>query len=147
VVTDPTGRQATASGTIAVAAGTAVPDETACRTPPVAAAIKLDPGARTTCGGSIIPIHLRGERHILLDAAPSFDPDPESCGPQTLDYEWTLLATPRSGGQSTLQSTNGRTTVLQVTADGSYQVRLVVTDATGLSSDETVCWVYAGDTG
>ncbi len=145
VVTDPTGRQATAVGTIVVAVGP--PDETACSTPPVAGAVKLDPGASVACGAKIIPTHLRGDSRILLDAAPSFDPDAESCGPQTLAYAWTLLATPRWGGQSTLESTNGRTTVLHVTADGSYEVRLVVTDATGLSSSEAICWVYAGDVG
>jgi hypothetical protein len=147
VVTDPTGRQGTAAGSIVVAASTPGPDETACKTPPVAAAVKLDPGASAACGDRIIPIHLRGDSRILLDAAPSFDPDPESCGPQTLDYAWTLLATPREGGASALESTNGRTTVLHVTADGAYQVRLVVTDATGLSSGETLCWMYAGDVG
>jgi hypothetical protein len=147
VVTDPTGRQATALGNVVVAAAPIVPEETACETPPVAAAVKLGPGATVACGGAIIPQHMHGDSKILLDAAASSDPDGAECGPQTLDYTWTLLSTPRWGGESELESTDGRTTVLHVTADGAYQVRLVVTDSTGLSSAETICWIYAGHVG
>jgi hypothetical protein len=149
VVTDPTGRQATAFGVVSVVAAPAAPAEPDCDALPVAAAVKLGPGATVACGGAIIPMNLRGESKILLDAAPSFDSDGEICGglAQTLEYEWALFQTPRSGGESELESTNGRTTVLRVTSDGAYQVRLVVTDSTGLSSAEAICWIYAGHAG
>ena len=80
---------------------------------------------------------------LMLDAAPSSDPDNAACGAsQALDYRWTLLSTPLHGGFSHLDSKDGRATVLRVWGDGTYQVRLVVTDSTGLESPETVCSLY-----
>jgi hypothetical protein len=145
VVTDPTGRQATTSVSVEVG-GLSTTVEPGCGfADPVSAAQKTSPGPAFDCSLPVIPTDLQGGNKILLDAAASSDPD-NACGlHQSLDYEWTLLTTPLEGGPSRLQSSDGRTTVLEVVSDGEYQVRLVVTDSTGQSSRETLCTIFAND--
>jgi hypothetical protein len=149
VVTDPTGRAGTASVSVDVAAtNTSGPDDGGddpdCGSAaPVAAAWKVAPGSVMDCSVPLIPTDLEGGDQIMLDAVPSSDAD-TLCGQnQSLDYHWTLLATPIDGASSQLLATGSRTTVLQVTSEGEYQLRLVVTDSTGRASPELVCALYA----
>jgi len=149
VVTDPSGREGTASVSVDVTAGPGGTDDGAggdanCgSSAPVAAAWKVAPGSVMDCSVPLIPTDLEGKREIMLDAVPSSDAD-TLCGQnQSLDYRWTLLATPIDGAASHLLATGSRTTVLEVTSEGEYQLRLVVTDSTGRASRELVCSLYA----
>jgi hypothetical protein len=137
IVTDSTGeRSAAASVTVtADACGTARP---------VAVAEKLNPGTTVTCGAGNIPVDFGGAGfdRIHLGAANSSDADNASapgCGlRQTLFYSWTVLSAPYDGTWS-LTSAVGQTTDLSTRINGEYRVRLLVTDSTGLTSNETVC--------
>ena len=141
-VTDPTGRSATVASALGASGPTVRPADCG-HSPPVAAAELVTPGPAATCGETPIVVDLAGMNELMLDAAPSSDPDNAACGAsQALDYRWTLLSTPLHGGFSHLDSKDGRATVLRVWGDGTYQVRLVVTDSTGLESPETVCSLY-----
>ena len=148
VVTDPTGRQGTASVSVDVTqASTSGSDDggsPSCgSSAPVAAAWKVAPGSVVDCSVPLIPTDLEGKTEIMLDAVPSNDAD-TLCGEnQSLDYHWTLLATPIDGASSHLLATSSRTTVLEVSSEGEYQLRLVVTDSTGRASPELVCSLYA----
>ena len=150
VVRDPTGRDGTASVSVDVNAastgGTDGGDGESCGSAtPVAAAWKVAPGSVVDCSVPLIATDLAGKDKLMLDAVPSSDAD-NLCGEsQTLDYHWTLLATPIDGGASRLLGTDSRTTVLEVTSEGEYQVRLVVTDSTGRASPALVCTFFAYD--
>jgi hypothetical protein len=149
VVTDPTGRQGTASVSVDVTQASASGGDDGggssnCgSSAPVAAAWKVVPGSVVDCSVPLIPTDLEGGTEIMLDAVPSNDAD-TLCGQnQSLEYHWTLLATPIDGAASYLLATSSRTTVLEVSSEGEYQLRLVVTDSTGRASPELVCSLYA----
>lgn len=153
-VTDPTGRSATTAQTLSVVAGPPEPPgpsgpEPVCgASAPTAVGRVLWPGPVAVCGGRVVALNLEGTDAIELDANASSDRDNRQCGMgQTLDYAWTLMMTPVAGGTSALESTGGASTVLRVTSNGVYKVRLVVTDSTGLSSREQFCSVFAGNVG
>jgi len=150
-VTDPTGRSATAARSFTVAAappGPSTPEPACGQSPPTAVGRVLWPGPVAVCGGHVVGLNLEGTDAIELDANASSDRDNRQCGMgQTLGYAWTLVMTPVSGGKSALESADGASTVLRVTSDGVYKVRLVVRDSTGLSSRELFCSVYAGNVG
>lgn len=133
---------------------------------PVASASVSSPNATATaCGGAAVPVAFPtncgggnqscyGSGDILLDGTASSDPDNvAACGmAQNLFYSWTLLTAPydpaQGGGggggglnSSHLLSTDGATTVLRASYNGTYTVRLIVTDSTGRSGPEQVCTV------
>lgn len=149
VVTDPTGRSTTATHSVTVASGSPAPKETCGQTPPLAVGRVLWPGPVALCGSGFVGLDLHGGNRIELDGNASTDADARACGTTAaaLDFAWTLLLTPVSGGKSELESHDGASTVLHVTSDGAYEVRLVVRDATGLSSPEMVCSLYATNVG
>ena len=140
VVTDSTGLSSPAA-TVTVTADT-------CGTArPVAAAQKLNPGTTELCGAASIPVNLAGGggggiNRVHLSAANSSDADNAAapgCGlTQTLFYRWTVLSAPWDG-RWTLSSADGLTTDLQAQNNGEYRVRLLVTDSTGRTSNETTC--------
>jgi hypothetical protein len=141
-VTDPTGRHTTSTSSLSASGPTVRPADCG-HSPPVAGAQLVMPGTPSACGDTPLLVDLAGNNQLMLDAAPSSDPDNAACGAsQTLTYAWTLLATPLNGGFSHLESRDGRSTILRVWSDGAYQVRLVVTDSTGLASPATVCSLY-----
>lgn len=153
-VTDPTGRSATATQTVTVVAGgpsggpSGGPDSTCGKSAPVAVGRVLWPGPAATCGSGMLGLDLAGMDAVELDANASSDRDNEACGMgQSLDYAWTLVVTPVSGGKSALDSRDGASTVLRVTSDGVYRVKLVVRDSTGLSSREQFCQLYVKNSG
>jgi hypothetical protein len=107
---------------------------------PVALPARLAPGKPTPCGAAPLVTDLAGGRWVLLDGGDSSDPDMLECGlAQRLDYSWTLLSAPLSGGASRLEYDRGKTVALRVTSDGEYRVRLVVTDSTGRASNPADC--------
>lgn len=136
IVTDSTGT-VSAPVTVTVTANT-------CGTArPVAVAEKQNPGGTVACGGAVIGVDFggAGNNRIHLSAAGSSDADNASPGcalRQTLFYHWTVLTAPWDGRWQ-LASADGMTTDLSVQNDGAYSVRLLVTDSTGLVSDELVC--------
>ena len=150
-VTDPTGRSATATqilSVVAAPAGPSNPDPVCGASAPTAVGRVLWPGPVAVCGGRVVALNLEGTDAIELDANASSDRDNRECGmSQTLGYAWTLVTTPVTGGKSALESSDGPSTVLRVTRDGVYKVRLVVTDSSGLSSHELFCSVFAGNVG
>jgi hypothetical protein len=150
-VTDPTGRSATATQAVTVAAGgpSGGPDDPTCgRAVPVAVGRVLWPGPVALCGGGVMGLDLDGTDAIELDANASSDRDNRECGMgQSLDYAWTLALTPISGGKSALESRDGASTVLRVTSDGIYRVKLVVRDSTGLASREQFCQLHVKNVG
>jgi hypothetical protein len=148
-VTDPTGRRATAKRELDVTARVDPNpvDDDCGEYEPTALPRVLSPGPIAACD-KVVALNLQGGSRILLDGAASTDLDNTRCGMnQSLDFEWTLLTTPITGGRSELESRDGGTSVLHVTADGGYKVRLVVTDSTGLSSQQATCWIHAGNVG
>lgn len=136
IVTDSTGMRS-APATVTVTADT-------CGTArPVAVAEKTNPGGTLPCAGTPIAVDFAGGGvdRIHLSAAGSTDADNLSLGcglNQTLFYSWTVLAAPYDGSWS-ISSAVGLTTDLSTRDNGEYKVRLLVTDSTGLVSDQTVC--------
>lgn len=125
---------------------------------PVAAATVKDPNSvAMNCGGAAIPVAFAascggtcGSGDILLDATTSSDPDNDAaCGmTQNLFYNWTLLTVPydpqQGGGGGGLNSSrllylDSATTLLRAGYNGTYTVRLIVTDSTGRASPERIC--------
>jgi hypothetical protein len=148
VVTDPTGRSGTATRNLTVAPGSTAAKETCGETPPVAVGRVLWPGPVAECGHGFIALDLNGGDRIELDGNASTEPDVRDCGTSGgLEFAWTLLLTPVSGGKSELESRDGGSTVLHVTSDGAYEVRLVARDSSGLSSQALVCSLYATNVG
>jgi len=148
VVTDPTGRSTTATHSLTVAPGSPVAKETCGNMSPVAVGRVLWPGPVALCGNGFIGLDLQGGDRLELDANASTDPGARECGSAAaLDYAWTLVLTPVTGGKSELESRDGASTVLHVTSEGAYEVRLVVREASGVSISAMVCSVYVTNVG
>jgi len=148
VVTDPTGRSATVTHRLTVAPGSTAAKETCGEAPPVAVGRVLWPGPVAECGHGFIGLDLKGGDRVELDGNASTDPDAATCGKGgALDFAWTLLLTPVTGGKSELESHDGASSVLHVTSDGAYEVRLVARDASGLASPALVCSLYVSNAG
>lgn len=83
---------------------------------------------------SVVPIGGAAPRTVSLDASDSFDPDPGD----TLTFEWDV----DDDGAIDL---TGETTSHIYDTDGTYTVRLIVTDSTGLSASVTTTIVFGGE--
>lgn len=82
---------------------------------------------------SVLPVGGADPRTVSLDASASFDPNPGN----TLSYAWDV------DDNGTTDRT-GQTATFTYAAEGTYTVRLTVTDNTGLSSTATSTVVFGG---
>ncbi len=82
----------------------------------------------------VVPIAGAEPRTVSLDGSSSFDPNPDD----TLSYAWDV-------DDDGVTDRSGVTSSYTFGADGTYTVRLTVTDNTGLSSSATSTVVFGGE--
>jgi len=116
---------------------------------PIAAAAKLGPGGVVACTGGTATVNLGATQELQFDATGSTDPDNGgSCGMnQTLFYDWQIMSTPLRGGRANFRNPNARQPTLNVQVDGTYEIRLIVSDETGRQSRPVTCRVDATNVG
>ncbi len=82
----------------------------------------------------VVPVAGGSPRTVSLDASNSFDPNPGD----TLTYAWDV-------NDDGVTDRTGETSTFSYGADGTYTVRLTVTDNTGLAATATTTVVFGGE--